>query len=96
MTGSIADNAPLQRRAEPLTAELDGEIVMLDPDRGSYFSLAGVASRVWELLEDPMSLGQLCEQLPREFDIDAQTCRQEVRAFIQQLLDAELVVELPE
>ena len=49
MTGSIADNAPLQRRGEPLTAELEGEIVMLDPDRECHrlIPLAGARDRVF-------------------------------------------------
>jgi hypothetical protein len=88
----VADDALLQRRADPLTAELDGETVMLDPTKGSYFALGPVGSRVWALLEQPRSIRDLCEQLLDEFDVDPPQCRAEVTAFVTQLLDAALVV----
>ena len=81
----------LRRREEPLTAELDGEIVMLDPEQGSYFSLGIVGSRVWELLSSPSSVGAICQLLVTEFDIDERTCRSEVDDFVDQLLEANLV-----
>lgn len=87
----IGDTELLQRREEPLTAELDGEVVMLDPDKGSYFSLNAVGSRVWELLAEPRSIHDLCDTLMGEFEVDEPACRQEVRALVDQLLEAELV-----
>ena len=90
-SGEISDDALLQRRKEPLTAELDGEVVMLDPDKGSYFSLNPVGSRVWELLADPRSVNEICDTLMGEFEVDEQACRQEVRALLDQLVEAELV-----
>ena len=91
----VGDEVLLKRRDDPLSAELDGETVMLDPAKGSYFSLGVVGSRVWQLLEDRRSVNDLCKELVSEFDIDHQTCRREVRAFIDRLLDAGLIVELP-
>lgn len=64
---------------------------MLDPDRGAYFSLNAVGSRVWELLADPRSVNDLCHQLLTEFEIDEPACRQEVRALVEQLLEAQFV-----
>jgi hypothetical protein len=90
----VGDEVLLQRREEPLSANLDGETVMLDPAEGAYFSLGPVGSRVWALLEDPRSVSEVCRLLLDEFDIDRQTCRQEVQAFVDQLLDANLIEKL--
>jgi Coenzyme PQQ synthesis protein D (PqqD) len=83
--------AILRRREEPLTAELDDEIVMLDPEKGSYYSLGIVGSRVWDLLSSPSSVGAICQRLVTEFDIDEWTCRSQVDDFVDQLLEADLV-----
>jgi coenzyme PQQ synthesis protein D (PqqD) len=79
------------RRAEPLTAPVDGELVMLDPRRSRYFGLDAVGHRIWELLESPRSVGALCTELQREFDVDAESCQGDVLAFLEQLEKAELV-----
>jgi hypothetical protein len=79
------------RRAEPLTAPVDGELVMLDPHRSRYFGLDAVGHRIWELLERPRSVGALCAELQGEFDVDAENCLGDVLAFLEELAEAELV-----
>lgn len=79
------------RRAEPLTAAVDGELVMLDPRNSRYFGLDSVGHRIWELLERPQSVGALCAALEARFDVTAEACRADVLAFLEQLADAELV-----
>jgi len=79
------------RRAEPLTAPVDGELVMLDPRRSRYFGLDAVGHRIWELLESPRSVEALCSELQGEFDVDAESCQGDVLVFLGQLAEAELV-----
>jgi hypothetical protein len=87
----IDDATPVVRRAEPLTAELDGETVMFQPDAGSYFALGVVGTRVWELLTEPRSVADLCATLRSEFAIDAETCRTQVLAFVNEMHEKQLV-----
>ena len=79
------------RRAEPLTATVDGEMVMLDPRNSLYFGLDSVGRRIWELLERPQPVDALCAAIEEQFDVTAETCRADVLAFLEQLADAELV-----
>jgi Coenzyme PQQ synthesis protein D (PqqD) len=79
------------RRAEPLTASVDGELVMLDPQRSHYFAIDSIGSRVWELLERPVAVEELCTTLEGEFDVAPETCRTDVLAFLEELRQAELL-----
>ena len=79
------------RRAEPLTAAVDDELVMLDPRQSRYFGLDAIGHRIWELLEGPRSVDALCSALQDEFEVTAEACRADVLAFLQDLTDAELV-----
>ena len=81
----------VQRATLPLSAAVDGEIVMFHPDRGAYFSLGDVGSRVWELVEKPISVVELCDTLSEEYDVEPERCRVEIEAFVAQLHDAGLV-----
>jgi Coenzyme PQQ synthesis protein D (PqqD) len=81
----------IQRKSDPLTAEVNGEVVMLDVAQGTYFALGSVGSQVWALLERPRSLDQLCEELVRFYEVDIDTCRLDVIAFLDELQGAQLI-----
>ena len=81
----------LVRRGGAMTAAVDSELVMLDTDKSLYFGLDEVGRRIWELLEQPQSFEAICSALQNEFDVDPKTCRTDVRAFISEMAEAELV-----
>jgi hypothetical protein len=80
------------RSVSPLTAEVDSELVMLDPSTSRYFGLDGVGVRIWELCAEPQSIASLVAVLTGEYDIDAATCEAEVRGFVVDLESSGLVV----
>ena len=88
---ALSPETIVARRAEPLTAEVDDELVMLDPQQSTYFGLDQIGKRIWELLERPLSVNELCSVLQGEFDVAAETCRSDVLALLEQLRDAELL-----
>jgi Coenzyme PQQ synthesis protein D (PqqD) len=83
----------LIRSAEPLTALVDDDTVMFSPEQGAYFGLDAIGTRVWQLLEEPRSLEDVCATLRGEFDVDEETCRRDVEDLIEQLREASLVCE---
>jgi len=87
----ISDDMIVVRSAEPLTAAIDGEIVMLSPDQGAYFGLNAVGSSIWQLIEVPRTVSSVCRAMTSEYDVDGQTCRTEVVAFLDDLERAGLV-----
>jgi hypothetical protein len=91
----MPDAVTLVRSDEPFTAVVDGEVVMFSPAQGAYFGLDPVGTRVWELLEEPRTIDDVCTILTEEFAVDAKTCHDDVVALVEQLRDAELVSEVP-
>jgi len=85
-------DATFIRSDSPLTAEVDGEVVMLEPATSIYFGLEGVGGRIWELCAEPQSLRSLVATLTDEFEVDEATCSAEVGSFVDALVDANLLV----
>ena len=83
----------LVRSDEPLTALVDGETVMLSPSEGAYFALDSVGTRIWELLEQPRTIDELCETLCSEYDVELEPCRHDVAELVDQLREAKLLRE---
>lgn len=83
------------RKQQMPEAELGAQsLAVLDAEKGKYFGLDGTAFRIWQLLEDPISIGELCEKLLGEFDISPDICRVQVREFITQLINEGLISEV--
>ncbi len=79
------------RCEEMLEADLNGEIVALHIERGQCYGLNAVASDIWRMLAEPISLDEICTRLTEDYEIDSPTCREEVLRLISQLEDEGLV-----
>lgn len=87
----LSSEAVVVRRPGPLTAPVDGELVMLDRRSSRYFGLDPIGHRIWELLEEPRSVESLCTALQSQFDVSPETCQADVLRFLEQLEQAELL-----
>lgn len=82
------------RNNETISGRLHDEIVMMDIEKGKYFSMNPVATHIWDLLEEPTSLEELCNTLTLEFEVDALTCKEDVAHFITEMLKLSLLKEV--
>jgi hypothetical protein len=89
--GPITPAEFVVRNAEMPFRKLDDEVVMLDVAAGCYYGLDAVGSRVWELLEQPRQVREVCLVLVREFDVSLDVCERDVLALVERLLAAGLV-----
>ena len=87
----IDPSQKLVRSQELLEADVNGEIVALHIDKGQCYGMNEVASRVWALLAEPVSLDQICETLTQEYEIDQATCAAEVGELVGELKSEGLV-----
>jgi hypothetical protein len=79
------------RKQDVLAAGLHDEIVMMDIEKGKYFTLNPVGTVIWNLLESPKSLEELCVELIKEFEVEPQTCLEETSAYLENLLKLGLI-----
>jgi hypothetical protein len=70
---------------------MDGELVMMGQEQGEYYGLRDVAASLWLHLEQPRSLDELCALVAEEYAVTAEGCRDDVRVFLEELRDKDLV-----
>ena len=97
MTESMTiDRDTVLTRAEGLVhSELDGEITMLNIENGKYCGLTRVATDIWKLIEQPMHVAAICDQLSREYKVEQAQCEEEVLVFLHHMASEHLVVIHP-
>jgi PqqD family protein of HPr-rel-A system len=82
------------RRSEGISsATVQGEAVLLDTRRGSYYTLNPTGAAVWELLAEPRSLAELRTALLERFDVDAETLSGDLGHLLDELRQHGLVDE---
>lgn len=74
-----------KRNNETISGRLDNEMVMMDIQKGKYFALNPVATRIWDLLEQPLTMDQLCNQLMEQYAVDQPTCQREVANLLDEM-----------
>jgi hypothetical protein len=90
---AILSTMKLQRIQSAVSVDLDGETVMMDIDKGSYFALTGSGGFIWEALEHPATLDEVLAQVQEEFDASGYSSVEEaVTEFVGELLNNGLVV----
>ena len=68
-----------------LAANVGEELVMMSAESGAYLGLNDVGAKVWEIIDQPKALSDICEGLAREFETTPQACQPEVEAFLTEL-----------
>jgi hypothetical protein len=92
---SITLDTRLSRAGEILYAPVGTEeAVMMSVAASRYYGLNAVGKSIWELLEQPRTIAEICTRLCEEFEVDAQTCQAEVLKFVNDLIGSGIVHEL--
>jgi hypothetical protein len=71
-----------------VASDIDDEKVMMSIEKGHYYGLDPIGSRVWELIETPVRVSELVDALAVKYDVDRPTCEQDVLAFLDELHQA--------
>jgi hypothetical protein len=76
---------------DQVSAELEGEAVILNLADGVYYGLDGVGAFVWELLREPRTPAELSARITAEFAVDAGTAEHDLHALLRDLGERGLV-----
>lgn len=85
----------LRANESVVSADLDGETVLLNVETGVYFGLDPVGTEIWKVLEKGATEDEVVVRLGEIFEVDADQLRDDVRDFVTQLQDKQLVLSEP-
>lgn len=84
-------NNIISRNPEIDATDLDGEVVMMNMEKGQYFMMNEVGSRIWEIIEEPMKISELIDTLLGEFEVERDECENTVMEFLNDLSYGDLI-----
>lgn len=78
---------------QQISTSLAGESVILNHQKGMYYSLNEVGTLVWEFIEKQkqVSFGELVQVVIESYDIDEETCKNDLEILLTDLLNEKLL-----
>ena len=70
------------RKADLLSVEMDGDLVMMSIDSGNYFGVSGIGPHIWQMLETPRNFGEIVDGVCAEYEVDRETAAADLTLFL--------------
>lgn len=74
-----------------MSADLSGEAVILSLPDGVYYGLDPVGAKIWALLQEPRTLGEVADALVAEYDVERERALEDLYRLTAQLLERGLL-----
>ncbi|MCA1196389.1 PqqD family protein [Sphingomonas sp. R647] len=84
---TIGETTVLRRKAAVVGADVADDAILLDIDSGYFFQLNRTGAKIWTFVEQPQTLGALCDHMAASFKVDVAECRRDVSEFVADLVE---------
>jgi hypothetical protein len=79
--------------SDQVSSKLGDEVVILNLRNGVYYGLDPVGARIWELIQEPRTVQEVCAVLLEEYDVTPEQCTSDVLALLRDL-EAQGLIEV--
>ena len=83
---SLTLEQKVTRHPDMLSAEIGGEAVMMSIEKGAYFGLNPIATRIWDLIEQPCTVADLIKTISEEYEVTDEQCTADVQEFVADMI----------
>lgn len=87
----LSSSTSIVAAKETVFSDLGGEVAILDLRTGQYFGLNAVGAFVWQLLQSPRTLQEICRAVEGSFEVEPERCAVDVMNLVGELHEAGLV-----
>jgi hypothetical protein len=88
---SISSSAVVVCAIDSLACDLQGEAMLLNMQSGTYFGLNRLGARIWNLIQKPVKVSDINNELLKQFKVEASQCESDLLAFLKHLKDQGLI-----
>jgi len=87
----IEETTMLRRNPDQEFSKIDDEVVMLSKKNGEYYALNSVGSRIWEIIENPITVKEVLDKLNAEFEIGHDICATQTIELLNEMNKKSLI-----
>jgi len=87
----MTNESIIERNDELLSSDMDDELVMMDLESNNYYGLNKVGKDIWEKIEEPTTLEELCSDLIKKYNVSFDKCKEDITPFLEKLQEMNIV-----
>jgi hypothetical protein len=91
----LAWDAIVAPSAHQVSSELGDEVVILQVQNGIYHGLDPIGARIWNLMNERHTIGQIRDAILNEYDVPRERCEADLQSLLQELIDKGLAEIVP-
>lgn len=88
---TIQADSIIVRQSGLQTASVDDDLIILNMKTNNYIALDEIGRQIWEKIETPVSVKDVCLDLSKEFNASLEQINTDVIKFLQEMQTEELV-----
>lgn len=96
MSKGVSLASTVRIKEDVLFNDLQGEVVILELETGTYFGLDPVGSRAWQLIQEFGCLESVRDVMLQEFEVSAERLWEDLHALVTRLRESGLVEVIDE
>ena len=85
MQRKLLQDSIIRVASEQTSCDLAGEAVILNLRSGEYFSLNDVGTRIWNLIQEPKTVGAVLESVLAEYDVEPDRIERDLLALFENM-----------
>ena len=89
-------NTRIKVSEDQVSSAVSNEIIILNLKTGTYHSLNPVGARIWQLIQEPKTVGEVIDTLLVEYDVEVDVCERDLNELLIELESARLIEVLHE
>lgn len=88
---TLSDRSTVVAGKDQVSCDLAGEVAILHVKKGVYYGLDPVGARIWELIQEPRTLGEVRDAILDEYEVEPERCERDLLALLGRLAEEGLV-----
>jgi hypothetical protein len=91
MDASLSVHSVVVAASEQVSCPLGEESAILNLKNSVYYGMNPVGTRVWNLLKQPRSIGELRDTLLDEYEVEAELCERDLLDLLERMRSEGLI-----
>jgi hypothetical protein len=91
MSVALSIDSRVVASREQVSCDLGGEAAILNLKNSVYYGLDPVGARIWAMLQQPRSIGELRDAILLEFDVTPERCESDLFVLLEKLMAEGLI-----
>jgi hypothetical protein len=85
MSAIVSVDSVVVRAKKGLTRAIEKEVAILNLTNCTYYGLDPVGAYVWNLMQEPMSVADICAAMLQKYEVDEARCQQDILDLLTRL-----------